>query len=470
MKSITNLWKKIKHIYDDIHQMTKVSELINYIPEQSIEKVSILLLVIWVLSPIIVMFYNTTIQDMEESYLIFKQYPSSIYWYQILQTIGFLGCILVIITFSKSILKAKNEKISIKEYVKNNLFLLLLFLMLVWSIFSCLASDNIEISLNGTLYRKDGIITYFTYCGIFCCGYIIRNKRYIKYILEFLTLAAAVLSIFMLINSETLNNLFGLTSDSSVFCQFNHFAYYLCISLMCALLLFEIEKKSTPRLIFRITIFAVIVAALVKNGALGPYIASVAGLICSVILIRWLDKKYLKRILIAIGVFMMVTIIMNASNEHLYKDIKTLGGDIFKVASESPDAGKAGTGRWILWMNGLRFISEKPVLGYGPDNLGDQYAKVNISTDRPHNEVIQFAASLGIPAAILYIIAVSIYFMAFIRKRRLVSMVEIGMLCTIIAYFVSSMFGNTMYYTSPFFFMLWGISSGTLLSQRCKNS
>ncbi|MVX62582.1 hypothetical protein GKZ28_02545 [Clostridium chromiireducens] len=438
--------------------MKKISELIDYIPAQSIEKVALLLLILWIMSPIAVMLCGLT-QDTNEPILSFKQYPVSIYWYQILQTIGFLGCILSIIVFSKSILDAKTKNLLVKEYIKNNILTLFLFVMLIWSIFSCLASENIDISFNGTLYRKDGLITYFTYCGIFCCGYIIRNKRFIKYILEFFTSTATLLSVLMLINSKYINDLFGLTSDSSVFYQFNHFAYYLCMSLMCSLVLFQIEKKSILILSIRIAMFAVITAALVKNGSLGPYIAVVFGLIASLILIIRLEKKYLKRILIPLGIFIGVTLIMNISNSHTFSDIKTLETDLYKVVNKSSDVDKAGTGRWILWRNGVRFISEKPLFGYGPDNLGDQYAKVKVGTDRAHNEIIQYAASLGIPAAIFYVIAIMNYFIVFIRNRKKISILEIGMFCAVVAYLVSSMFGNTMYYTSPFFFMLLGISS-----------
>lgn len=459
MELIGNIGKRIKNIYEDIHKMTKVSELIDYIPSQSIEKVAVLLLIIWIMSPIAVMLCGLT-QDMNEPSLLFKQYPVSIYWYQILQTIGFLGCILSIIVFSKSILEAKTKKLLVKEYIKNNILTVFLFVMLIWSVFSCLASENIDISFNGTLYRRDGLITYFTYCGIFCCGYIIRNKRFIQYILEFFTSTATVLSVLMLINSKYINNLFGLTSDSSVFYQFNHFAYYLCMSLMCSLVLFQTEKKSILKLSIRVAMFAIITAALVKNGSLGPYIAVAFGLIASLILIIRLEKKYLKRILIPLGIFIGVTLIMNISNGHTFSDIKTLETDVYKVVNKSSDVDKAGTGRWILWRNGVRFISEKPLFGYGPDNLGNQYAKVNIGTDRAHNEIIQYAASLGIPAAIFYVIAMMNYFIVFIRNRKQISILEIGMFCVVVAYLVSSMFGNTMYYTSPFFFMLLGISAG----------
>lgn len=466
MKSITNISEKIKHTYNDIHRMTKISELIDYISIQSIEKVAAILLVIWTLSPIIIMFSYNSMQGIEPYLFLTLKH---IYWCQILQTIGFLGCILNIIVFSKSILNAKRESVSIKQYLKDNIFLLFLVLMLFWSIFSCLASDNLEIAFNGTLYRKEGLVTYFTYFGIFGCGYILRNKRFIRYILEVFTLSSAVLSLLMLINSETLNKLFGFTVHSTVFLQFNHFGYYLCMSTMCVLLLFQIDKKSKLRRVFRITSFSIIAAALMENGSLGPYLAVVAGLLCSVILTIWINKLLLKRTLLLVGVFIIVTIAMNIYNGHLYKDIWTLGGDVSKVMRESSDVDSAGTGRWILWRNGVRFISEKPLFGYGPDNLGEQYAKANVGTDRAHNEIIQFAASLGIPAAIFYIIAMVNYFIGFLRIRKKVSTIEIGMFCTVVAYLVSSMFGNTMYYTSPFFFMLLGISSGMEKSLKNKN-
>lgn len=319
--------------------------------------------------------------------------------------------------------------------------------------------DNISLSFNGTQYRKEGLVTYFAYYGIFCCGYVIRNKRFVKCILEFFTFSATLLSILMLINSQTLNDMLGLNDKSAVFSNSNHFAYYLCMSLMCALLLFETEKTSTLKLMFRITIFAIITAALVENESLGPYLAVAVGLVCSVILIIWLDKKKLKRVLIAIVVFIIVTFIMNISNNHLYIDLKIFGIDIFKIV-KAQDRIHVGSDRWPLWMNGLRFITEKPLFGYGPDNLGAQYAKVNITIDRPYNELIQFAASLGIPAALFYIIALAVHFIVFLKQRKQVSTVEITMLCTVIAYLASSMFGNTMYYTSPFFFMLLGLSGG----------
>lgn len=457
LKLLIMLLEKIKQIYKDIHQMKKVSELINYIPMQSIERAAAVLLIIWVLSPIIIMFsYNST-EGVERSLLLIFRH---IFWYGILQTIGFLGCILNVVVFSKSIIKAKIEKMSIKQYIKNNLFFVFLCLMLIWSIFSCIASENVNISFNGTSYRKEGIITYFTYCGILGCGYVIRNKQVIKRILEIFTLSATILSILMLINSKALNEFLGFSVRSTVFLQFNHFGYYLGMSIMSSLFLIQIDMKSPKKLISHLVIFAVITAALIGNESLGPYLAVVAGLICSISLIIWLDKSFLKRTLIAVGVFAMVTITMNIHNSHLYKDIWTLKGDITKIVKETSDVDKAGTGRWILWRNGVRFISEKPLFGYGPDNLGEQYAKVKIRTDRPHNEIIQFAASLGIPAAIFYIMAMINYFRIFLKYRKRVSIIEIGMLCIVVAYLASSMFGNTMYYTSPFFFMLLGISSG----------
>ena len=63
----------------------------------------------------------------------------------------------------------------------------------------------------------------------------------------------------------------------------------------------------------------------------------------------------------------------------------------------------------------------------------------------------------GIPAAILYISALAVHFVKSIRFRKSSSMLMIGLLCCIIAYLGSSIFGNTMYYTTPFFIMVLGL-------------
>ena len=64
-----------------------------------------------------------------------------------------------------------------------------------------------------------------------------------------------------------------------------------------------------------------------------------------------------------------------------------------------------GSNRWFLWRLGVKYALEKPLFGYGPENLGHLYYTISPDlSDRPHNELIQIAASLGIPALGFYLV------------------------------------------------------------------
>ncbi len=67
---------------------------------------------------------------------------------------------------------------------------------------------------------------------------------------------------------------------------------------------------------------------------------------------------------------------------------------------------KAGTSRLLLWKNGIQFFLERPILGYGPENLEVKYLEQGINQDRPHNIIIQLLTTSGIPGCILYISAI----------------------------------------------------------------
>ena len=79
--------------------------------------------------------------------------------------------------------------------------------------------------------------------------------------------------------------------------------------------------------------------------------------------------------------------------------------------------------------------------------------------DRPHNIILQVSAFIGIPGAIIYlalIIVIAWYNLKNIKKDGMNIMIYFTAMC----YFISSMFGNSMYYTSPYFMILLGLLIG----------
>jgi len=158
------------------------------------------------------------------------------------------------------------------------------------------------------------------------------------------------------------------------------------------------------------------------------------------------------------------------------ENINTLSKDINNIITaviygkeeieESFD--KAGTGRMALWVNGIKFFLERPILGYGPENLEAKYATANLwyrGQDRPHNLLIQLATTSGVIGLVTYVSAVSIILIRGLKRSKLENSIHVITLFVIIAYLISAMFGNSMYYTSPYFFIFLGV----LMSENMKN-
>ena len=109
--------------------------------------------------------------------------------------------------------------------------------------------------------------------------------------------------------------------------------------------------------------------------------------------------------------------------------------------------------RYILWKVGLELIYSKPLIGYGPDNLFSEYVKNGVVEDLPHNEFIQMGATNGIVCLILYLISIIVI---IFRKCNLTNLTLI-ITITLIGYLISSFFGNSMFYTIPYLYIILGL-------------
>ena len=119
-------------------------------------------------------------------------------------------------------------------------------------------------------------------------------------------------------------------------------------------------------------------------------------------------------------------------------------------------AESGGSGRIKLWKYGIYFFLQRPILGYGPENIEKKYLEVGINQDRPHNLIIQLATTSGIVGILTYIISLGIILLRAIKKVNIKEEINLVALASVIAYLFSAMFGNSMYYTSPYFFIFLG--------------
>ena len=387
-------------------------------------------------------------------------------WYfSLMKTTGGIGIGISILCIYDKIKNSDNKK----EVLKEILPIFIFTLYLLWTLISSYNADRKKQAFNGNEYRKEGYFMYLNYAGYFLCAFLLENKKLRKMLLNTFVISSLFLIIVsrICIYSQIFRVIFGdVDIYNGVFKQFNHYGYYLMMSLICSLGLFITEKNKKLQIIYLIA-YTIIGYATIKNNTFGCYLAICIFLILYIIysLIKKIDRK---KIGIAIAIFVILSCIITEKNQNIaYRNLSEFGNDvkaivckIFNIETKDENIEQefleAGTYRMELWIKGIEFIAERPIIGYGPDNLKDHYLKERIDQDRPHNLLIYLACVSGIPGMIIYVIAVSIIVINGIIKLFKNNQSGKIFLIIVITYLISSMFGNSMYYTSPYFFIFLG--------------
>ena len=339
----------------------------------------------------------------------------------------------------------------------------LLLAMLCWALLSAICAKDIGTSLGGNLYRFDGFESYVIYAAIMGCAFIITTSHKKRLLFILLVIVADFLAIGQ----------FGTEQNWMLFCQiypglrttlffqFNHYGYFLNMAIVTIAGLITYDQRPRYRLFYIISIILQMYT-LIVNDTFGAYLGMLVGLL-GVCILFWIREKRWDWFVITPLLFLMILSVLSSlgyisssAEYNIGENFRVLFGDVDKIAHHSSSMGSAGTGRMGLWMAAFDAIKERPLLGYGPDS--DVIAFTG--TDRPHNEFIQHALFLGIPALIMYIAALVTLFLHQIKHLRKLNYTVLIAAGVVIGYLAGSMTGNTMFYTTYYFFMMLGFAAG----------
>lgn len=422
------------------------------------EVVIVMLLSLWMLIPVLkdlnIIWYNVTK-----------------YEYLYIKIVGVVGLIFLIVDIYCNL---KNKK-NIKKYDQNMLPITILGIFMIWTFISAIFAPNRNYAFYGTEYRKEGYITYLAYAGFFSCALFLKSKKSKEWIMT-IFIIAALLNIIMLelVNRGMFEKIITMRLlKNTVFSQFNHYGYYLLLAMMTSNFLY-ITQKNKIKKIFFILSYAVFCYYLILNNTFGCHLACFVTLVLFMIY-SIIKKKKIAMAIVSIIIFVTTAIITPKNMQNTKKNINNLFRDIKNIVAAEcvkwkdiegkeeiiEKAEKSGTDRMALWKNGIKFFMERPILGYGPENLGEKYEEVKIKgqsgQDRPHNLLIQVATTSGIIGLVSYTSAIGIILIRAIKNMKVDNSMHIISFFVVIAYLISAMFGNSMYYTSPYFFIFLGM-------------
>ena len=389
---------------------------------------------------------------------------------KLMVVIGIVGIAIFIGWFIYKLIKSSNKK----EFLKKIIPIFFFTAYMIWTLVSCIFAENKKNVFEGTEYRKEGYFMYLNYAGFFLCAFLLDSDKLRKTILNTMIVVTTLMAILNLLVSLKINPVFfnmyfvNTSRKTAYFSNFNHYGYFLMISLMACFGMYVTEKNKKVKVLYLIS-FAFISYMLIYNNTFGCYLAVAISLILYTIYVI-IKKKNVVTTLCAILIFVILSCTVKENNKNLayynikgiVKDIKAIVTRVINIKDDDDDEiekdfEKAGTSRVKLWKYGLQFFAENPILGYGPDNLDSKYDSVGIiDQDRPHNLLIQLATTSGLPGLILYVTAVGIIIIKGIKEFLKKDEKGQEFLVVVITYLISAMFGNSMYYTSPYFFIFLG--------------
>ncbi|MBR5372810.1 MAG: O-antigen ligase family protein [Oscillospiraceae bacterium] len=308
--------------------------------------------------------------------------------------------------------------------------------------------------LEGHPYMNESIYSYILYviCYFFC-GVMIWNNKFKRVLLYILVLTSVPVNAVAHIQ-EWMGGVSFVSGEriDGIFHNSNHYAYYLALVTIASLLLFVYEEKFLLKFLNAVCAFFAI-TILIPNDTFGAFLAVLFVLIAFTVYCIIRDRKHLVGALVALGIFLGCTALMSIWYNTVISSFFQLTRDVQSIAANPSEAGNAGTTRWRLWTGTVEHMKESPWLGFGVEGLLTKY---DIGT--PHNELLQYAEAFGIPTTLLYFASVVSIFVIILRHNRKFSKETLICFCMAVCYFVSSMVGVAIYYTTPFFYILLGMT------------
>lgn len=352
----------------------------------------------------------------------------------------------------------KKIKSNIKQYIKRMIPMLLFFLFAVTVVVVTKIRGANEYDLTGHPYMYESIYSYITYPLVyFFCGMFVFSPKMKKGLLYTLTISALPLNILVLVNEwfTPVKYFVGGGKAYAVFHNSNHYGYYLVMVIIASCILFVYEGAVGWK-IYNAVSAVIGMTALIVTDVFGSYLAVLIVLICFVVYCFINDKKYRWYAVSALGAFILISFIMSFWYHTLISSFTQLTSDINVISSDSLEYEgpiTSGLDRWKMWKGVISHIGENPMLGFGIEGMLNIYG---IGT--PHNELLQYMESFGIPALILYVSAVVVIIVTILRHSKEFSKMTLVCFCVSVGYFVGSLFGVAIYYTTPFFYIFLGLT------------
>lgn len=362
---------------------------------------------------------------------------------------------------------------------------ILILIFAILTFISTMLSTYTNISIFGEHGRYEGLIMIYIYIIVYLCAKKYMSENSVKIfanVMFYISMIIGILGIAQLyvVNLGT-SPIFN-KGISGTFGNSNFFGSYISLVLPIAIAIFIIKANIKSFILSNVMFWNMI-----SSGTRSAWVAfAVVAILGLVYLITQKNKDYYKRTGILLVCFIAIFMFLfngfgfrKGTKTTTNLKISQIGREI-KDAAKTGNTNKMGSNRVEIWKMTLKLISKKPIFGCGTDNLKrgsliyctDDTMKflnrTNAIADKAHNEYLQIAATLGVPALIVYLIFLG---MILIPKLKLMFKhnAYLVIMLSIISYLVQAFFNISTIGIAPLFWMMLGICDNKNVVEKINN-
>ncbi len=345
------------------------------------------------------------------------------------------------------------------RFVRENAYIVFFAVLYLLIFVSACVNGFTEYPLHGYSYRGENLFTVFCYLlAFFLPVTLIGSEKLRRSVICTFMIFGIIQGIFALAKAGK----FGFQDGGvrGVFSHFNHYAYFLTMTISASGVLMICEKSVPVKILSGVS-FVFGTVTLVINDTFGGQLSTFAALILVPVMVSLKKGKFSPAALIPLAVY-LITAVGTSLFIGTTENYSQFGGDVTNIATGNA-TGNEGTNRLNLWAFTIDKIKQKPLFGHGLEGITDELHQYTLDNNmfpnnRPHNEFLQYAVFYGIPAAAAYTLGCFAVFLRGLRLRKELDSTQISAFAAAFAYLVSSFVGNTMYYTTPMFFIYLGMA------------
>ncbi len=330
-------------------------------------------------------------------------------------------------------------------------------LFALWILISTAVNGLTSEALHGLPYRNIGAFHSISFIIIYlwASSDIRRDSLRRDIVIAYITAADALaLAVLYDIFTGGIAAFHEKKEISGIFFNGNHYGYFLMMAVLLGIGLWLFGNMRQA--VFGAASSALNAVLLAVNHSMGSIIAVAGAVALTALYILIWDRSRARRMAILLAASAALVLAAMALIPDLQKEFVKFAADVGDILSNNAK-GSTGHNRIKVWRRTAEYISARPFFGYGCEGMSmDLYAEYAISN--PHNELLTYAAYYGIPAAGLYTAAVLTTLAERVRRTSDRDVWSAVACMAAAGYFISSVTGVSMFYTTPFFYVFMGIS------------